>query len=336
MTDYFSLLYSISQEFDIKRGPHEHEASWMSRVIYSFLGQTGYSSLWDIQEDLQPASITHFKRRIESTLESLLDIYPEMISVFSLENEQQSNEIFQVFNDSGTVYHQPNRLVAPFRKVGLGINNVYLRGNTISEKRYVSGLGCYYPAQDEDKNKGISLSEMFLLQKQSLFDTWKGIISKAHWAEYADATDFQYLRLKPPFGYGYWKDTPDMDGVVSLARRVIPGANIFYLYRANKERMLLSQLPNWMTAENNYRLLSNACLYTQKTLPPSIYHIDGDIVYLQIAYLYPSEELNLIRLYSWPSSYIDYPHNFRRIMNKSVFDDIKGVLELAGFQFVEE
>lgn len=336
MTDYFSLLDSISKEFCIKRGIQESESSWMSRVIYSFLGQTGYSSLWDIQEDLQPASITHFKRRIESTLESLLDIYPEMISAFSLEYEQQSNEIFRVFKESGTVYHQPNRLVAPQRKVGVGINNIYLRGNTISEKRYVSGLGCYYPVQQEAEDKRVSLSEMFLLQKQPLFDTWKGIVSQALWSEYSGVTAFQYLRLKPPFGYGYWKDTPDLDDTVSLARRVIPGATTYYLYRAVKERMLVSQLPAWMTAEYDYRHLSNACLYTQKTLPPSTYSIDGDVVYLHIAYLYPPEELNLIRLYSWPNAYIDYPNDFRRIMSTSVFEDIKSTFETTGYQFVEE
>ena len=336
MTDYFSLLDSISREFSIKRGTHEAESSWMSRVIYSLLGQTGYSSLWDIQEDLQPASITHFKRRIETTLESLLDIYPDMIPIFSLEYEQQSNEIFRVLKDSGMVYHQPNRIVAPPRKAGFGINNAYLRGNTLSEKRYVSGLGCYYPAEQGDKDNGISLSEMFLLQKQSLFDTWKGIVSRTHWAEYSGATAFQYLRIKPPFGYGYWKDTPDLDGTVSLARHQIPGVKMYYLYRAEKERMLISQLPTWMTEGNNYRLLSNACLYTQKILPPSTYIIDGDIVYLHIAYLYPPEELNLIRLYSWPNAYINYPNDFRRIISTSVFEDIKSIFETIGYQFAEE
>ena len=153
------------------------------------------------------------------------------------------------------VYHQPNRLVAPPRKEGFGNNNAYLWGNTLSEKRYVSGLGCYYSAEQGDKDNGISLSEMFLLQKQSLFDTWKGIVSRTHWAEYSGATAFQYLRIKPPFGYGYWKNTPDLDGTVSLARHQIPGVKMYYLYRAEKERMLISQLPTWMTAGNNYRLL---------------------------------------------------------------------------------
>ena len=49
------------------------------------------------------------------------------------------------------VYHQPNRLVAPPRKEGFGNNNAYLWGNTLSEKRYVSGLGCYYSAEQGDK-----------------------------------------------------------------------------------------------------------------------------------------------------------------------------------------
>ena len=199
MTDYFELLKSISQEFNIKRGTHEDELSWMARVIYSFLGQTGYSSLWDIQEDLQPASITHFKARIEKALESIIDIYPEMISAFLLGYEQQSEEIYQILKDSGVVYHSPYRLIVPPRKTGIGVNNTYIRGNSLSEKRWVSGLGCYYPLRPAQDANSISLSEMFQLQKPALTDIWKSVLSQAQWTTYIGSTDFEYLRLRPPF-----------------------------------------------------------------------------------------------------------------------------------------
>lgn len=340
MTDYFELLKTIGQEFNIKRGTQESEESWMARVIYSFLGQTGYSSLWDIQEDLQPASITHFRTRIEKTLECILDIYPEMISTFSLEYDQHSDEIRQIMVDSGMVYHMPNRLVIPPRKVSIGVNNVYFRGHTISEKRWVSGLGCYYPLQPEGTEGGISFSEMFQLRNAPLAELWQRTISQAQWTTYSGTSDFLYLRLEPPFTYGYWSDKPDLDGGISLARLRMPGSELFYLYRTEKKTILISQLPAWMTSEHDYRAVSNACLYMRKTLPPTTYSIDGDIVYLHIGYLYPPEEMNVIRLYSWPSTYIEYLHNYdskiNRVMVKSVFDDIIQAFEPSGFQFAEE
>lgn len=336
MTDYFELLKSISQEFNIKRGTHEDELSWMARVIYSFLGQTGYSSLWDIQEDLQPASITHFKARIEKALESIIDIYPEMISAFSLGYEQQSEEIYQILKDSGVVYHSPYRLIVPPRKTGIGVNNTYIRGNSLSEKRWVSGLGCYYPLRPAQDANSISLSEMFQLQKPTLTDIWKSVLSQAQWTTYIGSTDFEYLRLRPPFRSGYWTEAPDYDGTISLARQRIPGSDLYYLYKQDNNTIYFSQLPAWMTSDNDYRALSNACLSTQKTLPPTSYKIDGDIVFLHIDYLYPPEEMNVIRLYSWPNTYINYPHNFNRVMTTSVFYDIRHVLEMSGYQFVEE
>ena len=51
---------------------------------------------------------------------------------------------------------------------------------------------------------------------------------------------------------------------------------------------------------------------------------------------YPPEEMNVIRLYSWPNTYINYPHNFNRVMTTNVFYDIRHVLEMLGYQFVEE
>ena len=336
MIDYFELLGTISQKYNIRRGIQEREESWMARVIYSFLGQTGYSSLWDIQEDLQPASIVHFRTRIEKALESILDIYPEMISAFPLEHEQLSDEIRRVFIDSGMVYHSPYRLIVPPRRTAIGFNNIYFRGNTISEKCWLSGLGCYYPIQQEKEEKSILFTEMFQLKKPTLAEIWRTVVSQAQWSEYSLTMDFQYLLLKPPFRYGYWIDKPDLDGTVSLARQRLPGSDLYYLYRSEGKTVLLSQLPNWMTSDNSYRTLSNACLSVENSLPPSTYKTDGDIVHLHIAYLYPPEEMSVIRLLSWPNDFTSYPQDFNRVMSTSVFRDVRKAFEISGYQFVEE
>ena len=78
MKKYFELLNTVAQEYNIIRGKNEDELSWKTRVVYSLLSQIGYASLFDLQEDLKPASIVHFKSKITDTLSSLIDMYPEL------------------------------------------------------------------------------------------------------------------------------------------------------------------------------------------------------------------------------------------------------------------
>ena len=336
MTDYFELLKTIADEFNIKQGNSESEVSWMARVVYSYLGQVGYSSLWDIQEDLLPPTITHFKTRIEKSLESILDIYPELIGVFSMDSTQQSDEIYKIFLDSGNVYHQPNRLSVPAPQYGVGKNNHYLRGNPISEKRCISGLGSYNPISQSEGIQTVPIAFFFQLMEKSLGDTWKDIISNAHWVNADETRGMQYLLTKPPYKSSYWTNIPDLAGEISLARQGLPGSYLYYLYRAVGRRTTFSQLPLWMTKEGNYRILSNACLHARGTLLPTYYKLDGEIVYLRFGYLLPLEEMNFVRLYSWPTIFVAYPHDFSRVMARSVFEDLRTILEETGFQFQEE
>lgn len=98
----------------------------------------------------------------------------------------------------------------------------------------------------------------------------------------------------------------------------------------------VSQLPVWMTEDHFYRRVSNALLSAKQSLPAATYHEDGAIVMLSLQYLPAAEELNLIKLYSWPTSCIELPHDFNRIFAKDVFYAIKKTLEAIGYQFVKE
>ena len=50
MKDCFSFIESILEEYGINRGEHESETQWKRRVIYSYIGQMGYASLFDLYE----------------------------------------------------------------------------------------------------------------------------------------------------------------------------------------------------------------------------------------------------------------------------------------------
>lgn len=336
MKQYFGLLNTVAQEYNIPKGIQEPEIAWKARVIYSLLGQTGYSSLWDIQEDLQPASIVHFKNRIEDVLKSLLCMYPEMSSIFSGEHSKLSTEIYNLMSHTGYIYHKPNRIVAAIRKETIGTACVFLRGQAISEKRWLSGIGGYLPIAKTEAATSESVFRMFRLQEESLTSVWKNITSGLKWEKSTEELKLQYLRIAPPFKYGYWTDSPDLSGAISLARVGFAENYMYFLYMTEGRSQLLSQLPNWMMEGHGSRVVSNACLANRGTLPPTTYHIDGSIVSLYLGYLLPPAELNLIKLYSWPTTYIDLPHDFRRVMSLAVFEDLKEVLETIGYQFKED
>ena len=110
----------------------------------------------------------------------------------------------------------------------------------------------------------------------------------------------------------------------------------YYLYKEKEGKSFVSQLPTWMTDGHRYRRVSNALLAAKDSLPVAIYHEDGPIVTLALRYLMPAEELDFIKLYSWPTSCIELPHVFNRIFAKDVFYAVKTALEPIGYQFVKE
>ena len=99
--------------------------------------------------------------------------------------------------------------------------------------------------------------------------------------------------------------------------------------------MMISQLPGWQTDGYKYRSVSVACLASRRTLPPTRFHVDEEIVELQIEYLFPPAELNAIKLYSWPKSYLSLPNDFKRTMSRDVFEEIRSQFEKLGYQFKE-
>lgn len=335
MKRYFGLLNAVAQEYNIQKGLQETESSWQARVIYSLLGQTGYASLFDVQEDLRPSSIVHFKSRIEDVLKSLLNMYPEMAVMFSGDHCNLSTEIYNVLTAAGYIYHEPNRITVPICREAKVNNCTFLRGHAIGGKRWMSGIGCFLLTEKADIPAS-SLSDMFQLQAEPLKDAWQHIISGIKWEKASEDLKLQYIRTEPFFKNGYWVDSPDNSGATALSRTGFAGNYLYYLYKVEKNSRMISQIPSWMTEGYSYRNFSVACLADRGTLPPTTYHVDGKIVSIRIGYLFPPAELNLIKLYSWPTTYIDLPHDFNRLMSIDVFEDIKEVLETIGYKFKEE
>ena len=336
MTDYFNLLQSIANEYYITKGIHESEQSWLTRVVYSYLGQVGYASLWDVNDDMAPTSEVHFKRKIDQALDSMVRIFPELISEFPADRSEVGVEILDTYLATGCVYHEPWKLTAPVRKEAVDNSCRFYRGQALDEKKRISGLGCYTLNDDSTPLERPRFSDLFLLQTNPLETVWQDTVASAQWSKALEGISYEYLRCCPPFTNSYWIQKPDLKHVTTLARIREESHILYYLCRIEDSEQLLSPLPAWMTDKENYRAISNGCLATLGNLPPTRVHFDGNIVYMHIDYLYPPDVLNAIRLYSWPDSYYNLPRKFHRIMSVPVFLDLQGILEPMGYRFQEE
>ena len=335
MDKYDGLLRKISNEYSIKQGKTEKESMWKARTVYSLLGQMGLSSLYDKYPE-ETVSITHFKKRIKTIMKIYLELYPnDLSSVFLADENVIADEIYYVYLKTGNFYHRnfnirsANECSASYHGIEL------LRGYSPETKHNISGLGNYRKTNHEDDP--ISVVRMFQLSEDDLKTRWNNLIANiAEWRKIQLDTDTEYLRMEPLFTSGYWINRPYKNKGISIMRSGIKGTQIYYLYRYDGKDLLVYQLPEWQTADSEYRSLSNACLYVNGVLPSAKYHTNGDIIRLRQNYLLPPTELNLIKLYSWPENLGNITSPFNRIMNRDVFDVIKEILSLQGYQFEKE
>lgn len=337
MNRYFNLLTNVATEYHIQKGTTESELAWKARIVYSLLSQMGYSSLYDTQDDLKPASIVHLKTRITKGLGHLMMMYPELVGQYDTNDNTLPDELYSLFLNNGCIYHEPNRIRPCVRRIGQGRKCAFMRGQAVAENKWISGSGCYRLLKENEKQEegSVSFEEMFSLQTHNLLDSWENVISNVRFASVNTEIGFEYLRTKGPYKNGYWVNTPDASGIISIARTTLEGKRIYYLYKQENDEIQFSQLPEWMTDDYNYRSIAISCLYARETLPPTEYHIDGPIVTLQIGYLFAPSELNFIKLYSWPTAYRDFPHDFRRVMSIDVFEELKYCLNRRGYRFKE-
>lgn len=334
MNKYNCLLSRIASDLDIRKGDTEPEEYYKSRLIYSAVSRIGYSSLWDKLEEEVPVTIEHFKRRIETTLNSYLKMYPEVESLYPDHFDEISDNIYNTFLATGNVYHSPKR-ISPSANRQAFINGIeFLRGTSLSKKVSISGIGTL--AKNKAGNNILSVSEMFNLTPHSIIDYWKHYSEQANFTVLKSDDRFEFLKTKPFFGNGYWIEKPDINTGISLMRTSALGTRIYYFYKYNNNEVEASQIPYWLTEDMNYLYLSNGLLASKEVLPDIKYQIDGAISYLQIGYLLPPAEQNMIMLYSWPKTFLNVKSNFSRVIDTDVLKAIIGLLNQTGFSFKEE
>lgn len=334
MNKYNCLLSRIASDLNIRKGDTEIEENYKSRLIYSAVSRIGYSSLWDKLEEDVPVTIEHFKRRIEMTLNSYLKMYSEVESLYPERFDEISDYIYNTFLATGNVYHSPKRISPPANRQAF-INGIeFHRGTSLSEKVSISGIGTF--ARKNSGNNTHTVSEMFGLMTHPIIDYWNHYSEQAEFTVLKTDNRFEFLNTKPSLRHSYWIEKPDIDTGISLMRTSAPGTKIYYFYMYNNNEVEASQIPYWLTENMNYLYLSNGLLSSKKVLPDIKYQIDGDISYLQIGYLLPPAEQNMIMLYSWPKTFLNVKSNFSRVIDTDVLQAIIGLLNQTGFSFKEE
>ena len=327
MSKSLSILTTAASDYSINPGLSEKSSSWKLRVIYSIFGRMAIASLWDSPEE-GDVSIVHLKNRITTLYECYKDTYSDLY--FGFEGEELADEIYSIYLNTGVIYHQPNRITMSSLTHCTFDDISFTRGYPLGEEQCVSGLGTYILEQ-VDTTK--TLYDMFQIDSSSLNSLWENTISNRKWDRVSFETPVEYHRMDLGIKGGFWGDSPDTSGRVSLLRTGLPGSKLYYLYKYENKELLVSQLDSWRVDNSEYRSLSNACLAYYGLLPSIEYAVDGDIVYISFRYLPPKAEYNFIKLYSWPNGTI--PSNFKRICSTYVFDAFKKTLSEKGFSFKE-
>ena len=333
MEKYGHLLKDIADALDIRKGNKESDLDYKGRIMYSAWGHMTLASLYDVMEDNVPVSVVHFNQRFLNLFDSYLEMYPETRGLFSTSREDLKDKVYRIYHDTGHFYHTPHRIAPAIPASACEGDITFFRGSPITEGVKRSGLGSYYAKSIETP---MSLNDMFHLPKSSLKDRWEMQVKNAKWRRIDFPVGTEFLRMAPPFTRGYWDKTMASPDVASLARTGTEGAQLYYIYRRTVNGMEAMQLPEWSVEKQENRTLSNECLAYENNLPPTKYHLDGPIVRLKLQYLLPPKELTMIQLYSWPRSFQNITSPFNYIMDKRIFFSIKEVLELIGYQFVEE
>ena len=328
-TDFISRT---ALDLGIGKRQGSSDADWKCRTIYSMAGRIGLCSLWDKLEE-ETVSVVHFRRAIEKEITYLLRVYGECKSMFPEDVDVLSEEFLGIYTKCGYIYRSPFKIHPAIHKYARVGNIEFLRGVYSDLPCKMSGLGLYrvIGAKSNKNDNVLDALELFHISKMSIMEYGKNIISEAEWKEFSYSGRVEHLNTKGFYKSGYWSQEPEKDGGVSLLRVGERGQQIYYLYYYDDNKCYSSMLQPWCVENGEYRKIALYIISQRQKLIHIEYRVNGTVVEIKQNYLLPPDELNFIKLYSWPSLIKSVPSDFNRIMNKEVFISVKTILENVGY-----
>ena len=335
------LIATIGRQLNIAPSM---DAERICQIVYSVAGQMALASLWDHREDQTSISIQHFKKRLAQIFDAYENLFPNIKFLLPEDRTALIEEIYSIYLRNGFVYHSAHQ-ISPAAPMTAGFRDVVLhRGSSPDAKLFMSGLG-FYSAQKWDGDN--TPAKMFGMQQQSFNGYLEDMLNHGEWETVVWPDNTEFLRLDPPFKFGYWQQTPNKDDRISLARYGEPNKTFVfcryrhgaYQQRAIPEWRVRSFFSNDIDGYGEYRRIAIALLQQYHALPEIRVKTKGDLVEIKVGYRLPPSEEEFFKLYSWPVRY-DFtpksPQVFTRMMAKQIYPLFRHVLETIGYCFVEE
>lgn len=338
MSIHDSLLNRICSQLNIQKGATESMVSLTARALYSVLGLMGLASLWDTSDD-ETVSVRHFKQRITQLISDYAAVFPELNDLLAVADEIASR-IYGIYLSSGYFYHTPHRLAPPALTLAASSHTVFVRGAPPSWKVSMSGLGTYLTSVPASGARQVSPGEMFGLSESSLTETWTAILRRASWTSVQDTTAYQFLNHSTASNR-VWTEHPSINADITVARTTSPGIRSYFLFKQQDGSASISQLPDWMISSKNfdglyYQYVTIPCLNASGSLRPVRYRFNGNTAVVSFFNCLQPAEAMWLKLYSWPASLRDVSNEFKRIMDRTVFDSIRQTLTALGYKFEED
>ncbi len=335
------LIASIGRQLNIQ---YSAGNEWVCQVVYSVAGQMALASLWDHNENSKTVSIQHFKDRLEQIMDAYKGIYPEIQYMFPINKTDLLDEMYSIYLRNGFLYHSSHQ-IAPAAPAMAECGSIVLhRGNSPDAKLFMSGLGFY---SDQKHAADSTVTNMFGLQEQTFEEYLEEVLEHGEWEPIHFPDNTAFLRLDPPFTKGYWKQAPNKDDRISLARFGEPN-KLFVFYCYQNGEYLQKTIPEWRIRDyftndpntfGEYRRIAIALLKKYGTLPQIKVKEGGNLYEIHLGYRLPPSEEEFFKLYSWPVRY-DFtsqsPQVFTRKMAKPIYPMFKHELETIGYSFLEE
>ena len=316
----------------------------IGRAVYSLAGQMALSSLWDHDDVSDSVSIQHFKDRARQIFCAYENLYPELKYLFPADKSELLHEIYTIYRRCGFLYHSAYQISPAVSASSCSHDITLHRDSFPNTQHFMSGLG-FYSLEKSLYEK--TIAHVFGLQSQSFDAYLNDLLGNTDWEPIVWPDNAEFLRIDPPFSGGYWKQSPDTDGRLSLARYGTPN-KLFVFYQYSKGKPFQIIIPEWrirdfssdnLQSYSEYRRIATAILINHRVLPQIIVKEGRDLVEIKLGYRLPPSEEDFFKLYSWPVHYSlssNLPQVFIRRMAAKVYPVFRHELEALGYQFTED
>lgn len=327
----WSFLNEIGRQLKLGQGKWESKNTYASRVIFSAVSRIFLTALWDRTDKIGEVSVTHVKQRTKQQWNVFKKLFPEILTD-ECDLDKLTEGLYDVYMQNGFFYHCKDYIIPAVNKYCHTRNLCLLRGSFLDQPVIMSGMGLF---QKELRmlDSWDEVAEVFQLSG-NIIDAWHQVLRTARWKETKLTDKISFARLKGNFYYGYWQNTPDRSGEISLLKQESP-SSIYYLYRFIGKNMQIAELSSWRTSKGGIFNLLNGLLNQRGSLPAIHYSVRKEIVEINLGYLLPPRELSFYRLYSWPNELKEYRNDFHRIMQVDFFLAFKKIMESKGYEFKE-